>query len=1385
MSTKCTALAVLVGAHALIFENSADIQVFTANKCAEIVDKANTSGHVTEESSVSVCRKHLQSKETCGLLGEMLALAQMRDDFNRSSFCETMSFAHACSAAMEDFLSSDAVADLAFGHCLRSHRLRQAKTDATVGNYCQCFQGVLSAAVKASDTIDTLRECYMMELEQRSHKSSTAQGVASKVAQVTQMPQQVPVPQSQEGAKTQAVQQIPAAQPQEGVKTQAVQQIPAAQPQEGAKTQAVQQIPAAQPQVQQIPAAQPQVDSQVQQQVPFARLQAVKSKSAALANQTLGPGLEGNLMERFAEELKDMQRAARERRLAVIATSERSQAQAAGSSQLGPQTSALLPRPEARSGCPVHDEELRAVLTEIEENWGRCVGLYIHGSTIFSNKQPKDLDLLAIVDEAKQVIASGSKEAQFVLGRCEVSVYERDFWLRRLEAMDLTMLTCISTPKHFVLLEIDDPRVRNLTLPLDVLEESVASYAEYTWLKAHRRMDGKGKDLYSAAKNCYFAFRILCFGQQLIQNGRIPDLTAANPKYEVVQSVFDALSVEPGEWDVVEAIFGRLFRTELETFTGKIVAARNGDDEAETEVPAVQVCACGLCDGEAPPLRWPEAWRAAALDRLPCCTISGFKRLRGFQTSTAGACRMRKARRLLEHTVQMANCQHCFHLLCIVKTLRSRAWSKKGGSCPLCHKKLRTEVDKPRAFKLWGAAMAARPGQLTTRQRSLRVEMKARTKRRSAWRVRGSLAKWRRRERAPELDGWGTVASPSDSSKRKEMTRTGKGQADKISSQSGGPEDLARKKVLGNLTKGKKEYTGFLSKFANTTSASCLFFVSFFRKRRPRVRPSTEAIAMAKEDSSGSSSESEEDKESLDDKLKRITKLGKEGNVEGLVKEAKLADCSPEMVSFASRKAKDLSDVPEKYKIYSNRSACQFQLGRYTEALVEATKAIKENRSWSKGYFRAGRAALEMEYYQEALEMFEKGLEKEPSNKDLVTWTQKARDIRNQQQQDKLVKKHTTDYSKFDSLMQQQKEEEDEEEELQLAANDPNRIILGDKYYSSSKMEQRQLKAMLGYKEPPPPPFEPKFDMDVIYRHDNRGAKTQHPIWDPTTREWRIDAKPAPSRVDYSDSQQAQAIALFLERQSEVQHADELLNLVDQRASPVEAYVQAVRDVVGELMGATDKDGKRRKHSVLGNDARWLFVGLGSALPLLTAARYLPASEIVANTAHRGAYIADLYMTIARENGLKSQQVKFVHRPSHELAVVDPDGADENNLTGRVDVAVLDYELFDPGLIGKGVLAKVNHVKKKLVTSDHMILPMGAQILCAPCEIVCPRGDGPDGLDWQAGDDSRWGAFYEAGNFDGALRECGTQLTGFQRDVWAAPTQPLASKEGIGSNAGR
>ncbi|CAJ1430466.1 unnamed protein product [Effrenium voratum] len=202
---------VLLQAAALNFDR--DVQVFTANKCADIVDKANSSGHVTEESSISVCRKHSQSKETCGLLGEMLALAQMRADFNKSSFCEMMSSAHSCSSAMEDFLSSDAVADLAFGHC---QRLKQKSPD-----YCQRFKGVLTA-VKA-ETVDTLRECYMLELQMQPSTAAPTSEAPDAEAPTLGSPEALQV--SQEAAKGGGVVAPPPRQVIAAIHTRNVSQV--------------------------------------------------------------------------------------------------------------------------------------------------------------------------------------------------------------------------------------------------------------------------------------------------------------------------------------------------------------------------------------------------------------------------------------------------------------------------------------------------------------------------------------------------------------------------------------------------------------------------------------------------------------------------------------------------------------------------------------------------------------------------------------------------------------------------------------------------------------------------------------------------------------------------------------------------------------------------------------------------------------------------------------------------------------------------------------------------------------------------------------------------------------------------------------------------------
>eukprot|EP00435_Cladocopium_sp_Y103_P050681 s321_g15.t1 len=229
----------------------------------------------------------------------------------------------------------------------------------------------------------------------------------------------------------------------------------------------------------------------------------------------------------------------------------------------------------------ISDEELKGIFDELE-HWGNCVGLYMHGSTIFLNHQPNDLDLIAIVDGAKRLIDPNTKESQFILGRCEVSVYTREFFLDRLEAMDMTMLTCLSTPARFIIKGLEDDRVRNFQLKLDVLEEQTASYADYTWLKSHRLLD-RTKVLYKACKNTYFSFRLLDFGCQLVETGRIPDLAAANGIYDCAKQIWELLQIQPGDWDVVEAVFGHHFEMMRKKFQLSMEAAKLGRVELPQE----------------------------------------------------------------------------------------------------------------------------------------------------------------------------------------------------------------------------------------------------------------------------------------------------------------------------------------------------------------------------------------------------------------------------------------------------------------------------------------------------------------------------------------------------------------------------------------------------------------------------------------------------------------------------------------------------------------------------------------------------------------------------------------------------------------------------------
>lgn len=74
---------------------------------------------------------------------------------------------------------------------------------------------------------------------------------------------------------------------------------------------------------------------------------------------------------------------------------------------------------------------------------------------------------------------------------------------------------------------------------------------------------------------------------------------------------------------------------------------------------------------------------------------------------------------------------------------------------------------------------------------------------------------------------------------------------------------------------------------------------------------------------------------------------------------------------------------PKNHVLFSNRSAAHAKAGNYEEALKDAEETIQLNPTWPKGYSRKGSALSYMQKYVEAFEVYQKGLEHDPSNQAL------------------------------------------------------------------------------------------------------------------------------------------------------------------------------------------------------------------------------------------------------------------------------------------------------------------------------------------------------------------------------------------------------------------
>lgn len=79
-----------------------------------------------------------------------------------------------------------------------------------------------------------------------------------------------------------------------------------------------------------------------------------------------------------------------------------------------------------------------------------------------------------------------------------------------------------------------------------------------------------------------------------------------------------------------------------------------------------------------------------------------------------------------------------------------------------------------------------------------------------------------------------------------------------------------------------------------------------------------------------------------------------------------------------------LRHYPNNHILYSNRSAALLKLGRFTEALQDATCARQVNPSWPKAHYREGVALQCLGRHGDALAVFSTGLSIEPNSTQLL-----------------------------------------------------------------------------------------------------------------------------------------------------------------------------------------------------------------------------------------------------------------------------------------------------------------------------------------------------------------------------------------------------------------
>ncbi|MDP2692817.1 MAG: nucleotidyltransferase domain-containing protein [bacterium] len=147
----------------------------------------------------------------------------------------------------------------------------------------------------------------------------------------------------------------------------------------------------------------------------------------------------------------------------------------------------------------------------------RVKAIYMFGSRVYGTNRPdSDYDII--------LVGSSMNEATELKGeKYNIHIHTPDKFKRDLYYHDVHSLECVYAPESAVIFETEKYPFK---LDKSRLKKSFLSASHNSWLKAKNRIIDCDVD--GGVKSAFHSIRILMFGIQIANSGRIDDFSAAN-----------------------------------------------------------------------------------------------------------------------------------------------------------------------------------------------------------------------------------------------------------------------------------------------------------------------------------------------------------------------------------------------------------------------------------------------------------------------------------------------------------------------------------------------------------------------------------------------------------------------------------------------------------------------------------------------------------------------------------------------------------------------------------------------------------------------------------------------------------------------------------------